>query len=227
MLYFKALTEGLSALPRADAGGARGARRARRARRLARAARRARARRSGDGGAAAARRTRSASSARSRSIASTGSRCRRCRGGARPRRRSADGRASRWCRRTARALHDAIARRFDAMLAAGLVDELRRVARALSRSTPAMPSMRCVGYRQAWEFLDGADRRAGPARRRASPRRASSPSASSPGCATHAGARPSMPPRPRRARDVAALTRRCVLLCNNRPVPARASPRAR
>jgi tRNA dimethylallyltransferase len=53
------------------------------------------------------------------------------------------------------ALHEAIARRFDAMLAAGLVDELRalRVTHPLS---PSMPSMRCVGYRQAWQFLDGA-----------------------------------------------------------------------
>ena len=51
-------------------------------------------------------------------------------------------------------LHDAIARRFDAMLAAGLVDELRRL-RAAYALAPAMPSMRCVGYRQAWEFIDG------------------------------------------------------------------------
>jgi tRNA dimethylallyltransferase len=52
------------------------------------------------------------------------------------------------------ALHEAIARRFDAMLAAGLVDELRRL-RATYALDPAMPSMRCVGYRQAWQFLDG------------------------------------------------------------------------
>jgi tRNA dimethylallyltransferase len=50
-------------------------------------------------------------------------------------------------------LHDAIARRFDAMLAAGLVDELRRL-RAAYALEPSMPSMRCVGYRQAWEFID-------------------------------------------------------------------------
>jgi tRNA dimethylallyltransferase len=51
-------------------------------------------------------------------------------------------------------LHDAIARRFDAMLDAGLVDEVRslRIRYAL---TPSMPSMRCVGYRQAWDFIDG------------------------------------------------------------------------
>jgi tRNA dimethylallyltransferase len=51
-------------------------------------------------------------------------------------------------------LHRDIAARFDAMLAAGLVDELAslRQRHALDR---AMPSMRCVGYRQAWAFLDG------------------------------------------------------------------------
>ncbi len=53
------------------------------------------------------------------------------------------------------ALHEAIARRFDAMLAAGLVDELRAL-RARHALTPDMPSMRCVGYRQAWRFIDGA-----------------------------------------------------------------------
>ncbi len=51
-------------------------------------------------------------------------------------------------------LHARIAERFDAMLRAGLVDELRRL-RAHYRLDPAMPSMRCVGYRQAWEYLDG------------------------------------------------------------------------
>ena len=53
------------------------------------------------------------------------------------------------------ALHAEIARRFDAMLAAGLVDELAAL-RARYPLDPALPSMRCVGYRQAWEFLDGA-----------------------------------------------------------------------
>jgi tRNA dimethylallyltransferase len=52
------------------------------------------------------------------------------------------------------ALHAAIARRFDAMLAAGLVEELRAL-RARFALHPNLPSMRCVGYRQAWEFLDG------------------------------------------------------------------------
>ncbi len=51
-------------------------------------------------------------------------------------------------------LHAAIAERFDAMLAAGLVEELRRL-RARHALDPSLPSMRCVGYRQAWEYLDG------------------------------------------------------------------------
>jgi len=51
-------------------------------------------------------------------------------------------------------LHEAIAKRFDTMLAAGLVDELRRL-RARFALTATLPSMRAVGYRQAWDFLDG------------------------------------------------------------------------
>jgi tRNA dimethylallyltransferase len=50
-------------------------------------------------------------------------------------------------------LHAAIAQRFDAMLAQGLVDELRAL-RKRHALTPEMPSMRCVGYRQAWKLLD-------------------------------------------------------------------------
>lgn len=53
------------------------------------------------------------------------------------------------------ALHERIARRFDAMLAAGFVDEVATL-RARGDLDPALPSMRCVGYRQAWEYLDGA-----------------------------------------------------------------------
>ena len=52
-------------------------------------------------------------------------------------------------------LHAAIAERFDGMLAAGLVDELRALRRRHELG-PHLPSMRCVGYRQAWAFLDGA-----------------------------------------------------------------------
>ena len=50
-------------------------------------------------------------------------------------------------------LHDRIARRFDAMLAAGFLDEVRAL-RARGDLQPDMTSMRCVGYRQAWEALD-------------------------------------------------------------------------
>ncbi|MCL2298482.1 MAG: tRNA (adenosine(37)-N6)-dimethylallyltransferase MiaA [Proteobacteria bacterium] len=51
-------------------------------------------------------------------------------------------------------LHDAIARRFDRMLEDGLLDEVRAL-RARYPLTPSMPSMRCVGYRQVWTYLDG------------------------------------------------------------------------
>lgn len=53
-------------------------------------------------------------------------------------------------------LHARIARRFDAMLEAGFLDEVRRL-RADPALRPDLPSMRCVGYRQAWEALDAAD----------------------------------------------------------------------
>jgi len=55
-------------------------------------------------------------------------------------------------------LHRRIAQRFDAMLAAGLVDELMAL-RQRYRLTPDLPSMRCVGYRQAWAFLEGTTTR--------------------------------------------------------------------
>ena len=56
-------------------------------------------------------------------------------------------------------LHQRIAARFDAMLQAGFLDEVRRL-RALPQlqAHPApleLPAVRAVGYRQAWEFLDG------------------------------------------------------------------------
>ncbi len=51
-------------------------------------------------------------------------------------------------------LHRELAARFDAMLAAGLVAEVAGL-RARHALTPDLPSMRCVGYRQVWEFLDG------------------------------------------------------------------------
>ena len=51
-------------------------------------------------------------------------------------------------------LHKTIEQRFDAMLKAGLVKELADLKRK-HKLTADMPSMRCVGYRQAWEFLEG------------------------------------------------------------------------
>lgn len=51
-------------------------------------------------------------------------------------------------------LHERIAQRFDAMLAAGFIDEVKAL-RARGDLNPDLPSMRCVGYRQAWEALDG------------------------------------------------------------------------
>jgi tRNA dimethylallyltransferase len=51
-------------------------------------------------------------------------------------------------------LHRAIAERFDAMLKQGLIDELRDLRRRYPL-TRQLPSMRCVGYRQAWSFIDG------------------------------------------------------------------------
>jgi tRNA dimethylallyltransferase len=51
-------------------------------------------------------------------------------------------------------LHRRIEARFDAMLERGLVEELRAL-RERHDLRPGLPSMRCVGYRQAWAYLDG------------------------------------------------------------------------
>jgi len=51
-------------------------------------------------------------------------------------------------------LHERIAQRFDLMLAAGFLDEVRQL-RARGDLHSGLPSMRCVGYRQAWEALAG------------------------------------------------------------------------
>ena len=53
------------------------------------------------------------------------------------------------------ALHRRIELRFEAMLAAGLVEELAAL-RGKYALHAGLPSMRCVGYRQAWEHLEGA-----------------------------------------------------------------------
>lgn len=51
-------------------------------------------------------------------------------------------------------LHRRIEARFDAMLDRGLVAELHGL-RARYALKPSLPSMRCVGYRQAWQHLEG------------------------------------------------------------------------
>jgi tRNA dimethylallyltransferase len=51
-------------------------------------------------------------------------------------------------------LHERLQARFDAMLAAGFVDEVRRL-RERSDLDAEHPSMRAVGYRQVWRYLDG------------------------------------------------------------------------
>jgi tRNA dimethylallyltransferase len=50
-------------------------------------------------------------------------------------------------------LHARIAIRFKAMLELGLVEELHAL-RAKYPLHPNLPSMRCVGYRQAWQFIE-------------------------------------------------------------------------
>ncbi|MBP6396006.1 MAG: tRNA (adenosine(37)-N6)-dimethylallyltransferase MiaA [Giesbergeria sp.] len=57
-------------------------------------------------------------------------------------------------------LHERIALRFDTMLAQGFMDEVRAL-RTRGDLHPDLPSMRCVGYRQAWQALD-AQATAGP-----------------------------------------------------------------
>lgn len=51
-------------------------------------------------------------------------------------------------------LHDRIAKRFELMLSQGLIDEVRAL-RERGDIHPDLPSMRIVGYRQVWEYLDG------------------------------------------------------------------------
>jgi tRNA dimethylallyltransferase len=50
-------------------------------------------------------------------------------------------------------LHARVAQRFDAMLGAGFLDEVRRL-RARPGLHADLPAMRAVGYRQAWQALD-------------------------------------------------------------------------
>lgn len=52
------------------------------------------------------------------------------------------------------ALHARIAQRFELMLQQGFEQEVRVLHRR-SELHPGLPSIRCVGYRQMWEYLDG------------------------------------------------------------------------
>ncbi|MCE8034352.1 MAG: tRNA (adenosine(37)-N6)-dimethylallyltransferase MiaA [Halomonas sp.] len=53
-----------------------------------------------------------------------------------------------------RILHERIAARFEVMLDAGFIGEVEAL-RARGDLHPGLPSMKSVGYRQAWEYLDG------------------------------------------------------------------------
>ncbi len=53
------------------------------------------------------------------------------------------------------ALHERIAARFAQMLADGLVEEVLTLRRTYPRLRGELPSMRAVGYRQVWQYLDG------------------------------------------------------------------------
>jgi tRNA dimethylallyltransferase len=51
-------------------------------------------------------------------------------------------------------LHQRIAERFELMLELGLINEVRQLRENYDLK-PSLPSMRCVGYRQAWQYVDG------------------------------------------------------------------------
>lgn len=52
-------------------------------------------------------------------------------------------------------LHERIARRFAAMLDIGLIGEVEHLRAKYPQLSIDLPSMRCVGYRQVWEMLEG------------------------------------------------------------------------
>jgi tRNA dimethylallyltransferase len=51
-------------------------------------------------------------------------------------------------------LHERIAQRMDAMIAQGFLDEVRAL-RERGDLHPDLPALRAVGYRQAWQYLNG------------------------------------------------------------------------
>lgn len=97
-------------------------------------------------------------------------------------------------------LHARLAQRFELMLEQGFVDEVRRL-RARGDLHLGLPSMRCVGYRQAWELLDQDE--ASPTWPRcgnsAPPRPVNWPSARSRGCGACRPGRSCRPRRPMRS----------------------------
>lgn len=52
-------------------------------------------------------------------------------------------------------LHQRIEQRFDIMMSMGLVDEVKKLQKKYQLD-PTLPSMRCAGYRQVWDYLAGA-----------------------------------------------------------------------
>nr|WP_315486786.1 tRNA (adenosine(37)-N6)-dimethylallyltransferase MiaA [uncultured Undibacterium sp.] len=52
-------------------------------------------------------------------------------------------------------LHERIAKRFDIMLEQGFIEEVRQL-KLRPELNADLPSIRCVGYRQAWDYLDGS-----------------------------------------------------------------------
>ncbi len=51
-------------------------------------------------------------------------------------------------------LHQRIEQRFDMMLEMGLVDEVKKL-QSMYQLDASLPSMRCAGYRQVWDYLAG------------------------------------------------------------------------
>ncbi|MCI4078201.1 tRNA (adenosine(37)-N6)-dimethylallyltransferase MiaA, partial [Klebsiella pneumoniae] len=52
-------------------------------------------------------------------------------------------------------LHENITLRFHLMLEQGFIGEVENLRRRYPGLTADSPAIRCVGYRQAWEYLDG------------------------------------------------------------------------
>lgn len=52
-------------------------------------------------------------------------------------------------------LHERIAERFSLMLQQGLIEEVEQLQKDFPELNPALPSMRCVGYRQTLQYLAG------------------------------------------------------------------------